>query len=136
MSTQSYSSAAHLYEWANINGRILMGKEMGKEIVTRQIDGIKSATEAGICVKVNTILIPEINTKDMDPLSRIISDAGVQLQNIVPLVMCESTKNLRPPSASELADARETASKNIKQFMHCMQCRSDVIGLPGKDRVL
>jgi nitrogen fixation protein NifB len=136
MSAQSYSIAAHLYEWANIHGRFLMGKEMGKEIVLRQLSGIQSATEAGICVKVNTVLIPEINARDIEVLSRMISDAGAQLQNIVPLVLCDNTINLRPPSAAELSRARKIASKNIDQFVFCKQCRSDVVGIPGRDRVL
>jgi hypothetical protein len=54
----------------------------------------------------------------------------------VPLVMCDNTINLRPPSVAEITQARSTASKNIKQFIHCKQCRSDVIGIPGNDRVL
>jgi nitrogen fixation protein NifB len=136
MSTQSYIIASFLYEWAIIDGRILKGSEMGKEIVTRQLSGIKAATDAGISVKVNTILIPELNAIDMGPLSRKISDTGAQLQNIVPLIICDNAINLRPPSVSELALARKTASENITQFMHCMQCRSDVVGIPGFDRVL
>lgn len=136
MSTQNYSIAARLYEWAEIDGLVLRGREMGREIVTRQLNGIQSATDAGICVKVNTILIPQLNEDDMEPLSKCISDAGAQLQNIVPLVSYGKAINLRPPSTSELALARESASKNIEQFMHCKQCRSDVIGIPGKDRVL
>jgi nitrogen fixation protein NifB len=136
MSTQSHNIASHLYEWANINGQVLRGREMGEEIINRQLSGILSATEMGICVKVNTILIPEMNENDMDSLSRCIAGAGAQLQNIVPLVPYGNAINLRPPSASELARARETASKNVKQFVHCKQCRSDVIGIPGADRVL
>jgi nitrogen fixation protein NifB len=136
MSTQNSSIASHIYEWATIKNRVLMGIEMGKEIVSRQLDGIRAATEAGIYVKVNTILIPDLNLRDMDHLSRSISDAGAHLQNIVPLVMCDNTINLRPPSVAEITQARSTASKNIKQFIHCKQCRSDVIGIPGNDRVL
>ena len=136
MSTQSDVIAGQLYEWAIFNGQILKGKEMGREIVSRQLSGIRSATDAGIFVKVNTILIPELNECDMDALSRDISDAGAQLHNIVPLVSCGNAINLRPPSSSELSLARKIASKNIDQFLHCKQCRSDVIGIPGNDRVL
>jgi len=136
MSTQSESIASHLYEWAIFNGQIVKGKEMGREIVSRQLRGIKSAAEAGIFVKVNTILIPELNENDIGPLSQRISDAGAQLQNIIPLVSCGNATTLRPPSDSEISTARNTASRNIDQFLHCKQCRSDVIGIPGNDRVL
>ncbi len=136
MSTQSDSIAAHLYEWAIFNGKIQRGRDMGREIISRQLSGIQSAVEAGIFVKVNTILIPELNGNDMGQLSKVISDAGVQLQNIVPLVPCGNAIKLRPPSSLELTLARENASENVEQFVHCKQCRSDVIGIPGNDRVL
>ena len=136
MSTQSCDIASCLYEWAVINGRVLQGVDMGKEIVARQLRGIRSASDAGICVKVNTILIPDLNGNDMVSLSRRISDAGAQIQNIVPLVSWRAMSNLRVPSTAELETARKTAASNIQQFMHCMQCRSDVVGIPGRDRVL
>ncbi|MFW9960747.1 MAG: radical SAM protein [Candidatus Thorarchaeota archaeon] len=136
MSTQSYDIAAQLYEWAILDGQILKGKEMGREVISRQLNGIRFAADAGIFVKVNTILIPELNDDDIGPLSHRISDAGAQLQNIVPIVSCGKAINLKPPLDSELAVARRTASQYIDQFLHCKQCRSDVIGIPGKDRVL
>ena len=136
MSTQSCNIASNLYEWAIINGRIMRGVDMAREIITRQLRGIRSAADAGICVKVNTILIPDLNSNDMVPLSRRISDAGAQIQNIVPLVPCGAKSNLRVPSTRELDLARSAASSNIQQFMHCRQCRSDVVGIPGRDRVL
>ncbi len=136
MSTQSYDIASNLYEWATINGHIMQGIEMAREVVIRQLRGIRSAADAGICVKVNTILIPELNGNDIVPLSRKISDAGAQIQNIVPLVSCGAKLNLRVPSITELDFARSAASSNIQQFTHCKQCRSDVVGIPGRDRVL
>lgn len=136
MSTQSYDIASNLYEWATINGRILQGASMAREIVTRQLRGIRTAADAGICVKVNTILIPELNGSDIVSLSRRISDVGAQIQNIVPLISCGARSSLRAPSTRELDVARSAASSNIRQFMHCRQCRSDVVGIPGSDRVL
>jgi nitrogen fixation protein NifB len=136
MSAQSHAVAARLYEWANINGHTLRGLEMGKEIVSRQLRGIEAAADSGICVKVNTILIPELNTDDIEPLSRRISESGAMLQNIIPLIPYDTASSLRAPSAREIELARRIASQNILQFTHCRQCRSDVIGIPGNDRVL
>ncbi|MFW9920391.1 MAG: hypothetical protein ACFFED_12385 [Candidatus Thorarchaeota archaeon] len=44
--------------------------------------------------------------------------------------------NHRPPTMDEIRNARIQASKHITQFIHCMQCRSDVVGIPGMDSVL
>jgi nitrogen fixation protein NifB len=136
MSTQSSVIAGMLYEWAAINGRILQGEQMGKEVVSRQLQGIKLASDLGICVKVNTILIPDINMEDIEPLSKQISRAGAKLHNIVPLIPCDTAASLRTPTVREISAARIAASKNIRQFVHCRQCRSDVIGVPGCDRIL
>lgn len=136
MSAQNYEITANLYEWAAIDGQIMRGVKMAKEIVTRQLSGISSATEAGICVKVNTILIPDINGSDIAPLSRRISEAGAQLQNIVPLVSQGARLGLRVPTATEIDFARRISSTNLQQFTYCRQCRSDVVGIPGDDRVL
>lgn len=136
MSAQNHAVAARLYEWASIKGNILRGPQMGKEIVSRQLRGIKQAAYSGICVKVNTILIPELNADDIEPLSRKISESGAKLQNIVPLIPCDTASNMRAPSVRELELARKTAAENILQFTHCRQCRSDVVGIPGNDCVL
>jgi len=136
MSTQNYEIASKLYEWASINEHVIQGLDIAREIVTQQLRGIRSAADAGICVKVNTILIPDLNGKDIVSLSRRISDAGAQIQNIVPLVNCSARSNLRVPSTRELDFARRAAASNIQQFVHCKQCRSDVVGIPGRDRVL
>ena len=129
-------TAALVYEWARIDGEILQGQAMGEAVILKQLAGIERAVALGITVKVNTILIPNINTEDIEYLSKQIVDSGVPLQNIVPLVQCGTAPKLRPPTKEELYLARQIASKNIAQFTHCKQCRSDVVGVPGSDRIL
>ena len=129
-------TAAQVYEWARIDGEILQGQKMGESVILKQLAGIERAVALGITVKVNSILIPNINTKDIEYLSKQIADSGVSLQNIVPLIQCGTSPKLRPPTMEELYMARQIASKNIAQFTHCKQCRSDVVGVPGSDRIL
>ncbi|MHA1928269.1 MAG: nitrogenase molybdenum-iron cofactor biosynthesis protein, partial [Candidatus Thorarchaeota archaeon] len=69
-------------------------------------------------------------------LSKQIVDSGASLHNIVPLILCGNNQKLRPPTKEELYMARQIASENIPQFKHCKQCRSDVVGIPGSDRIL
>lgn len=129
-------TASKLYEWARMNGKVIRGKEMGKIVIQKQLAGIERAAALGMVVKVNTILIPSINTNDINLLAKEIADSGSSLQNIVPLVPCGNNPSLRSPTANELGFARLTASKHIRQFTHCKQCRSDVVGIPGDDRIL
>lgn len=136
MSAISPNIAMKLYEWARIDNVIQKGLSMGREIVERQLQGIRAAIDSSITVKVNSILIPEINNQDIILLARRIAGEGVQLQNIVPLVPFSNAKHLKPPSTEEIMLARQTAAKYVQQFTHCKQCRSDVVGIPGNDRIL
>jgi nitrogen fixation protein NifB len=136
MSTVFPETAAQIYEWAMIDGKRLTGPEMGEKIIDAQLRGISSATKSGVFVKVNSILIPEMNGKQMEALAEALRDAGARLQNIVPLIPFDNMMNERPPTQNELEDARNRASRFMEQFYHCKQCRSDVVGIPGTDRIL
>jgi nitrogen fixation protein NifB len=136
MSTASSATASTIYEWAKFGDDILQNEEMGSRIVDSQLRGISKASNAGIHVKVNSILIPEINMQDILPLAREIHSAGASLQNIVPLVPNDKFSSYRAPTIKELTDIRKEASNFMKQFTHCKQCRSDVVGIPGFDRIL
>ncbi len=136
MSTVSPETASQIYEWAMIDGKRLTGPEMEQKIIDAQLRGISSATKSGVFVKVNSILIPEMNGEQMESLARALRDAGARLQNIVPLIPFDNMVKERPPTQNELQDARNRASRFMEQFHHCKQCRSDVVGIPGADRIL
>ncbi len=136
MSAARPHTAASIYEWAIINGKRASGEEMGERVISLQLEGIRLAAEAGFAVKVNTILIPSVNSHEMAEISVRIAEAGAALQNIVPLVPSDKMAFLRPPTSAELRVARSGGSAHIAQFTHCKQCRSDVVGIPGNDRIL
>ena len=136
MSTTNPNTANKIYEWVRLGDEVARGEIFGLQIIASQLDGIRKAARLGIHVKVNTILIPDINSQDIIPLAREISRAGAILQNIVPLVPNDRFSNYRSPTKRELKEFRRLASTYISQFSHCMQCRSDVVGIPGRDRIL
>ncbi|MHA2118760.1 MAG: radical SAM protein, partial [Candidatus Thorarchaeota archaeon] len=123
-STTNPRSAARIYEWAVIDGKLLRGEKMGKVVIKKQLEGICKAESAGIRVKVNTILMPSINGHDIGDLARRIAKAGATLQNIVPLVPTANMMKVPAPSLVELEKARQVGSLYIDQFHHCYQCRS------------
>ncbi len=136
MSAISPETCARLYRWANVDGEVLTGRGMGEMIVSRQLAGIREATAEGINVKVNSILIPAVNTSEMNLLAKAITDSGALLQNIVPLIPAGNMSSTRRPTSHEIALARKEAGMYIRQFAYCRQCRSDVVGIPGCDSVL
>nr|KXH72130.1 MAG: hypothetical protein AM324_07760 [Candidatus Thorarchaeota archaeon SMTZ1-83] len=136
VSTVRPKTAAVIYEWAEIDGTVMRGISMGERIIQRQLKGISEAAEAGIHVKCNTIMIPSLNATEMKEISQHLSEAGASIQNIVPLVPYAGMSHLRRPTRHEIALARQEASEYCRQFTHCRQCRSDVVGIPGNDTVL
>jgi nitrogen fixation protein NifB len=129
-------TAAMIYEWAKLDRRRESGMRMGERIIAAQMEGVRKASEKGITVKVNTILIPSVNQSEIGELAKAVVTAGADLQNIVPLVPAGNMVNLKPPSPEEVVDTRAACAKHMKQFYHCQQCRSDVVGIPGSDRIL
>ena len=136
MSAVSPQVADQIYEWGIFNREREYGRIMAKRIVDRQLRGIKAATKIGIKVKVNTILIPQINGHEISEIATNIAEAGASIQNIVPLIPSSRLRNQRPPNMKEIQIARMDAAKYIPQFEYCKQCRSDVVGIPGCDTVL
>ncbi len=130
-------TAAEVYEWAiTEDNRTLRGSEMGEYILQSQLQGIEHATEAGLHVKVNTVLIPGINEREIATLARLVRERGASIQNLMPLRINEAVSTWHAPTTKELATARCTASAYIPQFHLCAGCRSDVVGVPGTDAVL
>lgn len=136
ISTVKPETAAVIYEWATIDDGVMTGIEMGREIVKRQLSGISRASQSGIRVKCNTILIPTVNDMEMAKVAEAVSQVGASIQNIVPLVPFAGMSHLRKPSRDEILEARQKASEYCRQFSHCRQCRSDVVGVPGCDAIL
>jgi len=125
-----------IYSWAIIESNRVDDDRVGNLIPKLQLKGIEEASKAGIDVKVNTILIPDVNDDEILNLSKKIKQAGASLQNIVPLFPRGLMRNMSSPSVLKLNMLRKAAKRYIPQFTHCRQCRSDVVGIPGCDRVL
>lgn len=136
VSTLNPDTAARLYEWVVHNGTRFNGKKMGRWIINRQLEGIQSAIDEGILVKVNSIMVPGLNEFELDTLAQSLSKIGVKLQNIVPLIPYDNSMELTAPSFQQIHAARERALPFLNQFTHCAQCRSDVVGIPGDDTIL
>ena len=136
MSAIRPETVTNLYSWAMIDSNVVRGSELGLLIPEFQLAGIQAATENGINVKVNTVLIPSLNLQEIPNLSREIKKAGATLQNIIPLIPRGAMGDFSAPTRKLLNKMREETGRIIPQFSHCKQCRSDVVGIPGCDRSL
>jgi nitrogen fixation protein NifB len=119
-----------IYGWARYHGNTYRGREAGDLLVERQMCGIQCALEAGLAVKVNTVLVPGVNDQHITCLARRLQGLGVHLMNIMPLIPGGQMADRRPPTCEELRQAREACGALLQQFHKCEQCRADVIKFP------
>ena len=114
------------------HGKKIEGVEGAKILIKNQLDGIRKVAEAGITIKVNTVLVPEINGKHIEEIAKTVKEAGATIYNIIPLIPQHELKSYKAPVCAEIDAARTVASKYIDVFRHCQHCRADAVGVPGK----
>lgn len=114
------------------DGKKIEGIEGAKILIQNQIEGIRKISEAGITVKVNTVLVPDINGDHIEEIAKTVKEAGAKIYNIIPLIPQHELKDHRAPVCKEIDEARTRASKYIDVFRHCQHCRADAVGVPGR----
>lgn len=114
------------------HGRRYEGVEAGRIIIRNQLEGIRKVAAAGVVVKVNTVLVNEINRFHIGEIARTVKEAGATIYNIIPLIPQHDLKDCEAPSCIDLSVARQQAGKYIDVFRHCQHCRADAVGVPGR----
>ncbi len=100
-------------------------------LLERQRRGLVQAVQAGLTVKVNTVLVPGINEAEVPHIAALAQQAGAAIMNLTPLIPCGLLSNAAPPTPRQLSEARQIARAFLPQFTHCKQCRADACGIPG-----
>lgn len=108
------------------------GVEAAKILIENQLKGIRKIAEAGITVKINTVLVPEINGDHIEEIAKTVKEAGASIYNIIPLIPQADLKDYKAPVCAEIDRARTAAQKYIDVFRHCQHCRADAVGVPGE----
>jgi nitrogen fixation protein NifB len=115
------------------DGRIYEGKSAAEVLIENQTAGLERAIEAGMVVKVNCVVIPEINGAHVVSTARKVRDFGAHVFNPIPLIPRGLFRELSKPDGSYMARLRSLCSNIIPVFHHCKQCRADAEGIPGKE---
>jgi nitrogen fixation protein NifB len=140
VNTLQPSIAANLYPWIYFNHQRYKGIEAAELLIEQQLKGLSLAAEAGILVKVNTVLVPGINDLGLEDLAKEIQLRGALLHNIMPLISDPShgtffgKNHIIGPTDLELEQARKVAGINMPQMSHCKQCRADAVGKLDADQ--
>lgn len=112
-------------------GQRYHGEEAAKLLIDNQLEGIRRISAAGITVKVNTVLIMEINRDHIKDIAKAVSEAGARMYNIIPLIPQHKLKDCVEPACIDIDNARREAEGYIDVFRHCQRCRADAVGIPG-----
>ncbi len=124
-------TGAQLVKYIRLGGEKVTGPEGAKKLLDSQLEGIARAAEAGIRVKINSVLVPGINDHEMATIAKLAAEAGASLMNIIPLIPLGELRSWSPPSKGELNRARNQAANFLPQFLSCKRCRADALGVPG-----
>ncbi|MCR5343684.1 MULTISPECIES: radical SAM protein [unclassified Butyrivibrio] len=122
---------AKLNDYIIYHGEKIEGVEAAKILIENQLKGIKKVADAGVTIKINTVLVPGINDHHISEIAKTVKEAGAIIYNIIPLIPQHKLKDIERPTCELLEKAREDAEQYIKVFRHCAHCRADAVGVPG-----
>ena len=125
---------AKIYSWIR-NGKRTIGPEEGAAIILKnQLAAIRALKEKGVIVKINSVVIPGINSDHMVDIARVMSEMGVDIFNCMPYYPNEGSnfEHIKEPGKDEISAIRKEAQKYVKQMRHCTRCRADAVGLLGE----
>jgi nitrogen fixation protein NifB len=130
------SIGAQIYRHVFYGGTYHTG-EAGAEILIRnQTGGIRYLAGSGVLVKVNIVMMNDINTSHILEIVKKVKRLGAYMTNIMPLIPAPGSAFEKHPQTSmkDIAAVRELCGEDILQMRHCRQCRADAIGLLGEDQ--
>ncbi len=123
---------ARLNQYIIYHGKRYDGAEGAAILIENQLKGIRKAAGAGITIKINSVLVPEVNGNHIETIAKTVKEAGASIYNVIPLIPLAELADQRAPVCSEIDEARMRASKYMDVFRHCRHCRADAVGIPGK----
>ena len=126
---------AQLNDYIIWHGKKIEGVEGAKILIENQLAGIRKIADAGITIKVNTVLVPRINGAHIEAVATAVAEAGAEKYNIIPLIPSAKLKDEPAPNCAEIDAARRAAGEYIELFLHCNHCRADAAGVPGKSDI-
>ncbi|MDR1409014.1 MAG: radical SAM protein [Oscillospiraceae bacterium] len=122
---------AQICDGITYHGKRYEGKKAAEVLIQNQLAGIKTVAAAGITIKVNTVLIPEINAHHVPIAAKTVSEMGAEIYNIIPLIPQHKLAWCSAPGCDSISKIRQATEQYIKVFRHCQRCRADAAGIPG-----
>jgi len=120
-----------IYAWVQKDSVLMRGIRAAEFLLARQREAVRRSKERGLIVKINTVVLPGINSEHVGMIAAEAADLGADLMNCIPLIPVPDTPFERLESATdaEINRLRDLASLQIPQMYHCRRCRADAVGL-------
>jgi nitrogen fixation protein NifB len=83
---------AKLYDFVHYGGKNYHGAEAAGILLKNQQEGIKKAADAGMLVKVNSVLVPGVNADHLPAVAKRAKELGAFIVNILPLIPVPGTR--------------------------------------------
>ena len=77
---------AQIYPWIIWDRKRIKGREAAAMLIAQQQKGLEMLVARGILVKINSVLIPGVNDKQLLKVARIVKAKGAFLHNVMPLI--------------------------------------------------
>lgn len=133
VNTLKPATGARIYGHVNYKGKRYHGWEGAEILLDNQLQGIRYLTERGTIVKINTVMIPGINSHEIPDIVSKMKNLGVFITNIMPLIPVSGSVFEHYPATDpqDLTRMRQKCQVELemRQMFHCQQCRADAVGL-------
>ncbi len=102
----------NIYRYVNYQGKMYKGEEAAARLIANQLAGIELLTRSGILVKVNIVMIKNINDVHIPEVVKKVKELGVFITNIMPLI---------PAPGSAFANFPRTDTKELNEMRNICQ---------------
>ncbi|WP_371378112.1 nitrogenase cofactor biosynthesis protein NifB [Sporomusa aerivorans] len=129
---------AKIYHHIHYQGKYCVGENAAAILIYNQLAGIKLLAESGVLVKVNTVMIQDINAKQIPDVVKKVKSLGAFMTNIMPLIPAPGSafQSLPQTDMKAVNAMRDLCQTHLPQMRHCQQCRADAIGLLAEDQAM
>ncbi|HWQ74579.1 MAG TPA: nitrogenase cofactor biosynthesis protein NifB [Syntrophomonas sp.] len=127
--------AAPIYQHIRYMGETYTGETAAAILLANQLAGIRMLVERDIIVKVNIVMLKDVNEEHIPAVVEKMKSLGVTLTNIMQLIPVKGSKfeNMPLVSNKEIMQMRKQCGQTLTQMMHCRQCRADAAGTLDHD---
>ena len=126
---------AKIYKWVRAGRHVYRGIEGARILMERQLACIPKLHARGIIVKINSIIVPDVNDEHIPEVAKKCKELGADIINCIPMLPTKDTpfEYLGEPDKTMIFRTRTNASRYLPLMGHCARCRADAAGLLGHD---